>query len=357
MTPKERLLAALRGREVDRVPWSPFLAYFWESLPREEQDRGQVAFLEQAGADPLLRGFHTLHRRTWERTVVRERIRGNEKLVEWETPVGTLRSRHVYAPQGNTWFLTEHPVRTREDFTILAFINQDTRLEPDHAQFIRDSEALGDRGLYLPVIGSELKTSFQSMIEHWVGTEELAYALADFPEAVEECLLEMRRNALESARIAADSTAEAFIFWEDSSTTNLSPDLFRRYTAPEIGAWASIMHGAGKLLVHHACGHVRALLADMAATGVDAVESLTPPPVGDVTAPEARAALGGGVSIVGGIDPTVFLNATVAELQARVRELMAAMGTRGFILANADSCPPGVAREKFAAVSRWVRDG
>jgi hypothetical protein len=355
MTPKVRLLAAIRGDEVDRIPWSPFLAYYWESQPKCVQDRGQLAFLEEVGADPLFRGFHALHRTEWGRTTRSERENGGERFIEWETPVGILRERHVYVPQGNTWFLVEHPVKTESDFKTLAYVNRDTRLVPDYGQFERDFQTLGERGLYLPVVGSELKTSFQSMIEHWVGTEELVFALADYPEAVEECLQEMRRNAVESARIAARSSAEAFIFWEDSSTTNISPAQFRKYAAPEISEWADILHAEGKQLVHHACGHIRALLPDMAATGVDVIESLTPPPTGNVTAWEARDALRGRAGIIGGIDPTVMLNSSLMELEARVRELMEKMGTRRFILANADSCPPGVAKEKFARVSEWVR--
>jgi len=34
--------------------------------------------------------------------------------------------------------------------------------------------------------------------------------------------------------LCASSEAESFIFWEDSSTNNISPDMFRRYSAPEI---------------------------------------------------------------------------------------------------------------------------
>ena len=38
MTPKRRLLAAIRGEEVDHVPFSPFLAYYFDFLPKETQE-------------------------------------------------------------------------------------------------------------------------------------------------------------------------------------------------------------------------------------------------------------------------------------------------------------------------------
>ena len=33
LTAKQRLLRAIRGEDIDRVPWSPFLAYWWENQP------------------------------------------------------------------------------------------------------------------------------------------------------------------------------------------------------------------------------------------------------------------------------------------------------------------------------------
>ena len=56
MTSKERIVAALHNQPVDRIPFSPFLAYVWESFPKEIQDAGQLAFHHAIGADPLWRG-------------------------------------------------------------------------------------------------------------------------------------------------------------------------------------------------------------------------------------------------------------------------------------------------------------
>ncbi len=30
MTKRERLLSAIKGKEIDRVPWSPFLTCYWD---------------------------------------------------------------------------------------------------------------------------------------------------------------------------------------------------------------------------------------------------------------------------------------------------------------------------------------
>lgn len=355
MTPKQRLLAAISGKQTDRVPWAPFLAYFWESLPQDIQNKGQLAFLEDIGADPLLRGFSQLFTLKRNKCSVQEIVNGNEKRIEFQTPVGKLHGRYVYTPIGDTWFLTEHFVKTKEDFKILTYLNEDMKIEENFTPFLTANQELGERGLYLPIIGSEYKTSFQSLVEHWVGTEELVYALTDYPDAVEECLFSMRRRSVETIRISIESSAEAFIFWEDSSTTNISPSYYEKYTLPEINEWGRIIHKAEKYLIHHACGHLNGLLPLLAKTQIDVIESISPPPTGNVELWEAKKVLPEHIGFIGGIEPTVFLNSTMDELEEYVLYLLHKMGNHRFTLANSDSCPPGVAREKFKLVSEIIK--
>jgi len=369
MTPRERLLAALRGQEVDRVPWSPFLAYWWEHQPEEVQDRGQFWFLQEIGADPLLRGFATpftssnIHgldlydsfRHPIPGCETRRQVEGDDLQVQFVTPVGTLTMRARYSSVGNTTFVVEHPVKRREDYKILSYIVERMVIAPDYEPIRQAIEELGEDGLYVPLISPFLKTPFQALVEHFVGTQQLVYDLMDYPEEVEALLEVMSERAMEAVRIAVESPAEAFITWEDSSTTNVSPAMFARYIAPEMTRWGQVVHAADKLLIHHACGHVRALLPVMAEEAIDAVESLSPPPTGDVEIAEAQEVLGPRVGIVGGIEPTHFLTLDIEGLQEYVETLLDRVQPCHYVLANSDSCPPGVSVEKFRLVTEIVQ--
>ena len=233
-------------------------------------------------------------------------------------------------------------------------MNEHMRVLPDGDAYRAARAKLGDAGLIVPLIGTYGKSSFQSLIEHWVGTEELTFMLADDPAPVAECLHAMRERTADIVRIAVDSEAESFIFWEDSSTQNITPDWFTQYTAPETAHWASMIHRQGKLLIHHACGHLRALLTRMADTGIDVIESISPPPTGNIELWEARDLLPRNIVLIGGIEPTTFLHSTPGELDTHVSTLLGHMGTTGWILANSDSCPPGVTLDKFRQVSRML---
>ena len=370
MTSRERLRAALRGEEVDHVPWSPFLAYWWEHQTQDWQDRGQLWFMRELGADALLRGFSTPFvcsdipgirsydafnletpgcELTWHE-------KGDDLRVEQVTPVGTLTLLARQSRTGNTRFVVEHPVKCREDYKILRYLAEHMLIRPDAERVRLEIAEAGEDGLVVPLISPFLKTPFQSLVEHFVGTQQLIYDLMDYPEEVEATLAEMAERAREAVRIAADSPAEAFITWEDSSTTNVSPALFRRYILPELNRWGETVHAAGKLLLHHACGHVRALLPDMAGENVDAIESLSPPPTGNIEIWEAQAALGTRIGLIGGIEPVHFLELDPAGLRAYVEELLERMQPAHYVLANSDSCPPGVTVEKFRLVTQIVHE-
>ena len=355
MTSKRRLLAAIKGEPVDRVPWAPFLVYYWESLSEEARRIGQFRYMKDNGFDPLMRGFHYLYKIERNACDIREENSGRLKRTEYRTRVGTISLEQVFSPEGNTLFVTKHPVESAEDFKVLTFINEHTELTPDFDAFESDSIAAGEDGLYLPLIGSEGKTCFQALVEHWVGTEGIAYALCDYPEVVEECLNAMQKNSFASAKICMESSAEAFIFWEDSSTTNISPTMFDKYTASEIRYWADILHSDDRYLVHHACGHIKDLLIRMIKTGIDMIDSLSEPPTGNITVAEAIRALPKEIGIIGGIEPTKFLNMTLEELEIYVKELLQVTKGRRFILGNSDSCPPGLTNEKFHLVSEIVK--
>ena len=355
MKSRHRLLAAIRGESVDRTPWSPFLAYYWEHLPLETQKMGQFEYFRQMGADPLLRGFHTLFQCTYNNCQIRDKLVGKENFRSFETPVGTLTERSVLSATGNTWFLVDHPVKTAEDFKILQYMHEHMVIEPDMERFHADLKLYGDDALMLPLLGVHCKTAFQTLVEHWVGTVDLTYSLYDEPAVVEECLAVMQARDEATVGISVDSEADGFIFWEDSSTTNISPAFFAKYTKPEIDRWGDLVHQNGKLLIHHACGHLKDLLPLMGQSNIDAIESISPPPTGNVTLQEAAAILPEHIALIGGLEPVRLLSGTVDDVRRDAEELLRDLTGRRFVLANSDSCPPGVAYEKFLAVTELVR--
>ncbi len=369
MTSKERIKAAIRGQEVDRRPWCPFLAYWWDYQPKEQQEKGQIAFHRDIGADALLRGFtnafacsdvlglgeptYHMHDDLPGCSITRTE-RGREQLISYDTPVGKLRVTRTFSSAGNTWFVTGHPVRSKEDYRTLQYMVEKMKIERCYSALEEEIAALGEDGLSAPLVSPFLKTPFQSLVEHFVGTEKLIYDLQDFPSVVEETLSVMRERAREAVTISVESPAEAFITWEDSSTTNISPALFQTWVVPDINAWGRTIHDAGKMLFHHACGHVKDLLPIMAEEEVDALESISPPPSGNVEIWDAQRVVKDRVAVIGGIEPVKLLRYEDGEFDRYIREILDRTEARRYVLANSDSCPPGVTEMKFRRVTQIV---
>lgn len=370
MTPRERLIAAIRREEVDRVPFSPFLAYWWDFAPEDIRKKGQFTFMKELGVDPLLRGHlqcftcQDILGLEWEdRSGVPDfpgcSIRYNEKgryrHVQFETPVGSLEMEHTFAEAARTWMITGHPVKSREDYKTLLYLVENLSIEADYAPAEMVLQEIGEDGLLVGLVSPFVKTPFQSLVEHFVGTVQLAYDYFDFPELIEEVCEVMGEKARQSVEISCQSPVDAFISWEDSSTLNVSPKQFDKLIAEEYRLWGEIIHKEGKLLLHHACGHIKDLLPSIARERVDAVESVSPPPTGNTHIWEAQEALApAGTSVIGGIDPVLFQELSIPELRVHVRELLERCDKRGFVLSNSDSCPPEVTLEAFKAVVEEV---
>jgi hypothetical protein len=351
MTTAERLRASIHGEPVDHLAFCPNLAYVWEnSFPEEIQRLGHHGFYDLIGCDHLHRFAPCPVRSSVAGLETREFELPDGRAQELITPVGTLRQAWRYSPNGNTSFLVEHPLKNEDDYKIQRWI-EERRVFEANPQAIADWRA-GPAGKGLSIgmlIPYGSKTAYQRLVEHMVGTEELIYALEDFSETVESLLAIMVERDLECVRLIAEQEAfEHYLTWEDSSTQNYSPGQYERYIATEIDQWVRILAASGKYYIQHACGHVKDLVARMAAGGVTAIESVSPAPTGNVTIRQVRELGGPAFGIIGGLEPTRLLNLEGAALEADIHDTIEQARGGGFVLANSDSCPPGVTIEKFA---------
>ena len=356
MTSKERIMAGLHGQPVDHLPFSPFLAYVWEYFPKKVQEAGQLAFHHAIGADPLWRGaacaVKAIMPEGIERKVVTE---GGREVTHVTTPVGGFRFATARSEDGNTSFLVEHPLKTEEDYKVRLWMEEGVRYEYNPEAVSAHFSGNGREGLSLGQLVPRCKSAYQDLVEFFVGTEELIYAQMDFPDTVRSLWSQMVSNDLKAVELSIQSDYEYFLSFEDSSTQNYSPTQYDEFIGSEIGEWCKMLAGAGKYYVQHACGHVAALTERMRDHGVFAIESISPPPTGDLTIKDARAMIGDTMGIIGGIEPTLFLNLEGDALRRYTEQVIEDAQGGPFLLANSDSCPPGVTVEKFKLVADVAR--
>lgn len=370
MTSRERLLAVLRHGETDRVPWAPqttrtfFLAigeyerrFRSEDLPGPidhylvpEELAFRVAWYRERGMDfidwlPPAISCHS------SRVQIRERLDGPRRYREIETPVGSLTSVDEYHEEAKTSHPLSYLVKGVQDFRAYEYLMEDERYEDRHAEMAERLRIIGDGGVAL--VGGP-----NSPLQHFVlgdlGIEGTIYAVTDHRSAFERLLGVVHRRNLEACRRMLQGPGEVFITGNVTGTGMISPWIYRELAQPFVAEYVTLIHGAGRIAVSHASGEpVSAILADILATGVDALHG-TALPRGLDPATFAEA-WGGRIAAWGGLDPAFLAAAGPREAAAEAERLIATWaGTVPLILGSTDDCVPGTREENFSAVSASV---
>jgi hypothetical protein len=124
----------------------------------------------------------------------------------------------------------------------------------------------------------------------WLGVEGLAEGLYFQTGPFEALLDALNQNYERLLQLAAESPAEIIWFDDNVTATIISPQLFERYCAPVYSRSMPLMRSAGKTPIAHYDGSIRPLLHHLAKTDLPVIEAFTPPPMGDLTVAEAKAA-------------------------------------------------------------------
>ena len=363
MTNKQRMLAAIEGKIPDRLPVTThhLMPYF---LNKYMDGISNDAFFDYFGLDAILwinpnkpdpsKGEY------YDPTQPENTDGGNRRIVSnnWRmepeeiadpqhkttrynivTPKGTLTT--VLQSNDQTEWATERLVKSKKDIEIIAEFA--TAPSCDVEAVNKSVEEFGQRGIVRShVCGFELfgqPGCWQDACCLY-GVEKMMMATFDDPQWVHEFLKILQRRKmhfLESTKGAEFDIIE--LGGGDASTTVISPKIFKDFVAPYDSELVEIAHKAGQRIVYHTCGGMMPILEDIAAIGVDAMETFTPPAMGgDTDLAEAKKRIGDKVCMIGGFDQFHhFLDCKPQETRAAVRNCFEQAGANGgYILCPSD---------------------
>lgn len=339
MTPRQRLLTALRRGQPDRVPVTIYeLSPLVDDWANREPSYAPLIDLEAEYGDPfvwppfdlpLLLGPREHHRR--------ERLTESDGTIVTtttiDTPRGPLRCRSRRSPDLMTGWQIEPLIKDDADIERVLSIPEPPppggldQLAALHAE-------IGERGLVCINTGDT--------IGHVVGLFEYGdFALRCVrDEGPIRALLDKTQPLLLRGIHAFGSvlTDVPFRLWgpEYCGKPLLNP---RRFFAPYVveydRALTKAIHATGNLSVIHCHGLLDDLLEMILETGADALEPIEtlPSPTGDVTMAEVKRRIGHRMCLMGGIQATTLENGSPADMAAEVRQCIdqAAAGG-GFVI-------------------------
>lgn len=191
-----------------------------------------------------------------------------------------------------------------------------------------------------------------------LGYENGLMAILDDPAKVQECLNRLVTGATELGRLQSDGGVDAILISSAFAGGGfISRDHYREFVLPSEKSLIDGLrkHFAGPIYTH-TCGSIGDRLDLMLMTNTDGIDTLDPPPLGNVDLEEAKALLRGRAFIKGNIDPVnTLLNGSrdVVVQDARYR-LTVGKPKGGYILSTACSVAPKTPPENIAALYETV---
>lgn len=355
MSSRGRWLAALDLDPVDRLPFWPKLD---GAYPRAQEppfrDWSIAALHEWMGSDPQV-GVPGVTRTVTSKTSREITRDGNVQTTIYRTPSGGAELVERFDEASNSWHPIRYPVRTADDIKVFTEYYADCRVELDEGRMQkarRRADELGQSGVISVSIGT---SALMDWVQLLAGIENAHYMLMDHTREVEALFDAMHAVLLAQARIQCEfSPADLLYLVENTSTTLVSPEQYRVYWFPHVMECAEIARTHGRRLALHMCGHLKALLPDLAGLPVRAFEAFTSPSVGNTTLLDGRTACPD-TCLIGGTNAALWRQPS-EEITARIRQDLDALPHhRGIVVTSAGVMPPVCKPETIRAVCDWLK--
>lgn len=373
MTPKQRILAVLRGAKPDRIPWIPLLSgTYFSSLPEYQRQFGltwrdghvrlletlafRVSFYRSLGADYMDWGAIPPYEVRNDHVKVREEVHDARAFVYYETPVGTLVQERALSEEAKTVFPVTSLIRSPRDCEVYRYILEHNQIIERYDLVQQYLDIVGENGVPFFVVPSP-------PIKGWLLSEllleDMVYMRADHAEALAALEEQQHQQNLRVYEICANSPADVFLDYAVTGTGMISPAIFRQHYLPYTQRYAKILHQGGKLYLNHCSGEgLRSILEMIAVSGVDGLYGISLPHFGhgDSTLAELRQALGPDITLVAGIEPHLLATGSVEQIKEATKYILdecARVGGR-VMLGTVDDVPYGTPPANVAAVSEVV---
>jgi DNA-binding GntR family transcriptional regulator len=358
---KERLLAAVRHQEPDRVPICPRIQWAWLDPDKrhrlEELYAPAIDPMEIFGSTTPIYAMqypeeYSLPEVKVEQTRYQE---GNYQVVErtFHTPAGKLSDRTKIPPSGREYGMAPNPIKTeflvkgKDDIPALRYILPEIKGNYDAAA-ARQRE-LGDRGVVMVNVYSELC--------HQAGdVRDMQDLMMDYyldRPFFDELVGLFQERTLAEAKAVMEAGVE-WVFmnsYYNSVSAGWSPAIFGEVFVPHIKQVVDLVHNSGGYVDYYDDGHLARTMGLLADCNVDVLETCTPPPMCDFDLREAKATIGEKVTLKGYVDLLyVVMRGTPELVERTVAEAMEiAKPGGGFIIGSSDSFREGTPPENMHA--------
>ncbi|MHC4563458.1 MAG: uroporphyrinogen decarboxylase family protein [Planctomycetota bacterium] len=350
MTMRERMLAVIRGREHDRVP---FVQYHW-MVPADDAralvGRGNIGEL------------------SWCPAATCEMPNSSEETEEFELDGRRARRTTLHTPEGDlqqVWVdadvaahLHEHYVKEPSDYRALMAYLRDHQFTANIDGWTSMWGQLGDDGICHTCVS---RTAYQSLWIMWVSPVNLIAHMTDEPALMEEVFTTFN-DLLEQEFACACELARQrpvpYIVMPDNITAPMIGETyFRKYCMPMYARLREMLDEAGSDIpvAVHADGDLKPLWDAFGESAVRWIDSMSPTPDNDTSVADALQVwpeTGIGINFPSSVhiqDAESIYRATLEILEQGGR-------SRRLQIQISEDMPPEAWRKSYPQIVRGIED-
>ena len=279
-------------------------------------------------------GRRFLRSRSWEMMTVRQKQRsqlrpswystvyedvdyveteeGDCDVFTWHTPVGSVVGRRL------SNHFVEYPLKSVDDLDAWIYVHRNVNYRLNESWF--ESNDPGK----LETLPGLSWSPVQQLLQFDTGLSSFYYFLMDAPEKMADLLEVMQERCMDRLRLGLRTFPESsWVYWgENTSSSGISPQYYRQLTLPHIREYSQLVHSENKRLIVHMCGLLRDLMDLFVLTGMDGIDSVTPPPLGDTPYRLVQDTFGPEFKINGRLNAHLWVGRSKKEIQANARQMI-----------------------------------
>lgn len=253
-------------------------------------------------SDPYVHWFGGLVSLDWDGVEYREeKSRDGRDIVylrSYTAPGGSLTERLRYVMAESTLVQEEFLVKDFEkEFPVYREILKARRYSFRPGKWKAEAAAVGNDGI---VVAGEVYSPLKMFHIH-LGAVNSVYALTDFAAETKELLDLHERQMLALIEEMAAEGVPAIMSMDNLDAAFHPPKYVENYSASFYEKASAICHRYQSSFFVHACGQQRDNIRLIAELGVDGLEGVAFPPLGDIELEEAMEMSGDSFIITGGI--------------------------------------------------------
>ena len=216
-------------------------------------------------------------------------------------------------------------------------------LQPDMEEFLKWEQRIGEKGVVMAVIANA--TCLPGV---WMAPDKFMLMCVDNFDLIQGLLAIAAERVNDYVKSLCASGVKYFRIAgaELASQTLMGPGWYEKLVGPYDKILVDIIHKYEGIAFYHCHGKIKAIINEIADTGIDVLSPLEAPPGGDIPMKEAKEMIGGRVCLLGNLDDLEFIGKkSRREIEEKFIKLIEDVGKDGgFVLGGTES---GVYTEKM----------